>query len=427
MVSKRDPRVSIAPAYTAMKRVTRSPRHAFYTNVTPFVITPFMCAPVLPGETMTNLILQNRAYSDPIKSPHIGWWLEHMFFYVKHRDLAGRDDFADMMLNPNKDMSAYVSAADRFHHHAGDGINWSLLCYQRIIEEYFRDEGESWNTAGTFIAGTNKAYGQIVGQSVLDSLTEDGAKRARADRDPDMDLDGDGKVEASEWDLAMQQWAAMRDAGLTEMDYEDFIRTYGVQVRQDEESPNLHRPELLRHVRTWTYPANTIDPSNGTPRSAVSWSVAERADKNRFFSEPGFIVGLQLARPKVYIGNQLGSFVGGMKDALRWLPAVLNDHYELSFMHYAEGKGPLPVLDDDGGYWIDTKDLFVHGEQWVNVAEADVPNKVDVATSAARRYPAAADITNLFVTEGKEAIHCDGVVTLSIKGRQVDRTPGTTL
>jgi len=426
MVAKRDPRVQIATPYAAMRRTTRSPRHTFNVNITPFVITPFMIAPVLPGETLTNLVLQNRVYSDPLKHPNVGWWLEHFFFYVKHRDLDGRDDFAAMMLDPARDMSAYNSAADLFTYHAGGGINWLLLCYRRIVEEYFRDEGEAWNTPGTFIAGTNMALGQRSGKDVLDSLTEHSAKRAEAGRDPALDVNGDGTIRASEWDIAMQQWMAMRDAGLTTMDYEDFIRTYGVNVvREDEESPNLHRPEILRHVRTWTYPANTIDPSNGTPRPAVSWAVAERADKTRFFSEPGFIVGLTLARPKVYVNNQTGTFTGQMKDALRWLPAVLNDHYELSFMHMEEGVGPLPILDDDGGYWVDTRDLFVHGEQFTNRGASDLPGMA-VSAAAGRRYPASADIAALFAGENID-LHADGVVSLSIKGRQTDRTPGTSL
>lgn len=416
----RDPRVAMAAPYQRTKRVTRSPRHPFYLETRPFQIQPFMIAPVLPGETLTNLILQNRVYSDPIKSAHLGWWCEHWYFYVKHRDLAEplRTDVTSMMLNPTKDMSAYMSVAAPEWFHAG-GINWLKYCYTRVLEEYFRDQGETWDAALLGSLG----LAQISGNNVLDSLTN---AADFVDRDVNVDLDGDGKVEASELDLAYQQWQAMREAGLMDMDYEDFIRTYGVQVRQEETSPNLHRPEILRHVRTWTYPTNTIDPTNGTPRSAVSWAVAERADKNRFFSEPGFIIGLTCVRPKVYLANQVGSFAGGMSSALTWLPAVLNDNFELSYMHLAKGAGPLPVLADAGGYWVDTRDLFVHGEQFTNVAAP--ANSVALPTAAGkRRYAVAADIDALFVDIAKNKVHMDGVTTLSIKGRQVDHTPGQTL
>ena len=54
-------------------RVMRRPVHTFQLRQRPFAITPFMIAPVLPGETMKNLLLQSRAVTDPIKNPLVGW------------------------------------------------------------------------------------------------------------------------------------------------------------------------------------------------------------------------------------------------------------------------------------------------------------------------------------------------------------------
>ena len=68
------------------RRVTRRPQHTFQLRHRPWEIQPFMLAPVLPGETMQNLLLQARVVTDPIKNPLIGWWCEHYVFYVKHRD-----------------------------------------------------------------------------------------------------------------------------------------------------------------------------------------------------------------------------------------------------------------------------------------------------------------------------------------------------
>jgi hypothetical protein len=55
-------------------RRARRPEHRFELASTPWAITPFLIAPVLPGDTMTNLLLQARVVSDPIKNPLIGWW-----------------------------------------------------------------------------------------------------------------------------------------------------------------------------------------------------------------------------------------------------------------------------------------------------------------------------------------------------------------
>jgi len=420
MASRLDPRVAIAAPYAAAKRVVRSPRHPFQVETRPFALTPFFIAPVLPGETMTNLVLQNRVVTDPVAHPLIGFWLEHWFFYVKHRDLDGRDDFAGMMLDPAKDMSAYNSAASVPWFHAG-GINWLKLCVQRITEEYFRDEGENWDV---FKIGEYPQL-QIVGNNVLDSLTNGGDYDAD-DKRVDLNIDGDAAFTADEIEPALAQWNALREAGLMPMDYEDYLRTYGVASRQDEESPNLHRPELLRHSREWSYPTNTIDPTNGTPRSAVSWSVALSADKARFFKEPGFVIGLVAVRPKVYLNGQVGSFVGGMNNVLRWLPAVKHDRPELSYMSFAEATGPLPGLTDDDGYLVDTRDLFVHGEQFSNIATPGYAVELPTATGG-RRYVPAGDLNDFFIAPEKNLVKMDGVTTLSVRSRQKDGTPQTHL
>lgn len=423
MVTVRDPRVRLATPYQA-KRVNRSPRHTHQLRFRPFQLQPFMIAPVLPGESLSNLVLQNRIVSDPINAPLVGWWVEHWYFYVKHRDLTDRDTFVGMHLNPAQSLAAVTTAAaDPKTYFAGNGINWVQKCLERITEEYFRDEGENWNSYT--LDGLPSV--QISGNSVLDSLTN-----AAAYVDSDVPIDGsdaDSTADASEIDLALAEWNAMRDAGLVDMDYEDYVKTYGANVRQEETSPELHRPELIRYTREWTYPTNTVDPSNGTPRSAVSWSVASTANKTRFFKEHGFIVGLVTARPKVYLSAQTGSFSSYMNTQKRWLPAVLNNNPELSYMQFADNAGPLAVLSDTGGYWVDTRDLFVHGEQFTNFALADnAASKVTLPASAGqRRYPTTADVDALFVDAagGKNLIKCDGATQLTIKGRQVDRTPGS--
>ena len=51
-----------------VNRKTRSPQHTWAVKQRPFVITPFMIAPVLPGETFKAGVMQARVVSDP----HLG-------------------------------------------------------------------------------------------------------------------------------------------------------------------------------------------------------------------------------------------------------------------------------------------------------------------------------------------------------------------
>lgn len=407
--------VTVLPARRT-GRVTRSPRHTFQLRHKPFLLQPFLLAPVLPGETMKSLLLQSRAVTKPITNPLVGWWLEYYFFYVKHRDLDGRDDFSEMMLDLDKDMSGYVEAASPVFYHMAGRINWARLCLKRVTEEYFRTEGETWNAN----AVDGLPVVQINGDSILNSATL--ADDFVGPADVDVDADEDGTITASEVDAAMRTWQFQRANMLTDMDYEDWLATYGITPAPAEH----HRPELIRYVREWQYPSNTVDPSTGSASSAVSWAVAERADKDRFFREPGFLFGVTVARPKVYLRNQDGSAADVLLGALEWLPAILRDDPWTSLKKFAETDGPFSVVTDADGYWLDLKDLFVYGDQFVNFSPSGVTdgNFVNLPTAGLNsRYPSGTDITGLFVNDAAVTVGQDGVVQLQILGAIQDTTP----
>jgi len=246
------------------QRKSRFPAHKWQIRQQPWQIQPFMIAPVLPGETMDRLVMQSRVVSDPILNPLIGWWCEYYIFYVKHRDLADRDKFTEMMLDPNADLSTLDSATKVEHYHVNGvdspAIDWVDLCLDRVVEEYFRYEGESVATA---------SIGNLPAAKVSDDLWIDSAVNSDDFVDPsslDTDLTdvggpGGAKVLASEIDAATRDYYLARMLKTTDMTYEDFLRSYGVNLPESEE---VHKPELLRYVRDWSYPTNTIDPAGGS-------------------------------------------------------------------------------------------------------------------------------------------------------------------
>lgn len=404
------------------QRVGRYPRHTFQLRHRPWVIQPCLIAPVLPGETMKNLLIQARVVTDPIKNPLIGWHLEYYFFYVKHRDLADRAVYTAMMLDPDNTTAALNSVAHLDYYHFGGTINWAEKCLTRVVEEYFRDEDEQ---ASSFVmasvTGNNMPIASINQSSWLDSVINDDDYTAF-----DVDVDGpdaNTTVQASEVADAMRKWQMQTLAGLTDMSYEDFLRTYGIKAPETDP----HRPELIRYVKDWTYPTNHIDPTTGVPSSACSWAVVERADKDRFFTEPGFIFGVSVVRPKIYLQNQKGSAVGLLTDAYSWLPAVLNGDWSHSIKKVTAGaNGPLASNTDD--YRVDVRDLFLYGDQFVNYALTDTSsNLISLPTAALqKRYAASADADELFVSASpSNQIRQDGVIQLTILGRQTDMTPRT--
>jgi hypothetical protein len=128
-------------------RVARKPVHTFHLRHYPFAIQPFMIAPVLPGETMKNLLMQSRVVLDPIKNPLIGWWLEYYWFYVKHSDMDARDNLQSLMLDPAFAVSAIQdTTADVNLYHAGaaGAVNWTQ---RRGGVEQFHDLNECSNVS----------------------------------------------------------------------------------------------------------------------------------------------------------------------------------------------------------------------------------------------------------------------------------------
>ena len=406
--------VKMAPAYEQQRRVLRNPEHKFQVRHMPWQIQPFMIAPVLPGETMQHMLVQARVVSDPIKNPLIGWWSEYYFFYAKLRDLDIREDLTDLMVNPDGNLDAHRTGASSLFYHSANGVNFTKLCLDRVVSEYFRNEGE-----GAFDIG-GLPVASIGQETWLNSVIEDSNFVA-----PDVDLvvGGDDTVTGSELEATLRQWMFLKQHNLVEMDYNDWLRSFGVSVASVEE----HRPELLRYMREWTYPTNTVDPATGAPSSAVSWAIRDRIDKRFAFLEPGFIFGVTVARPKVYLKNATGSLAHFMDSALSWLPAMMHDDAGASLKKFADNAGPLAISGDTGGYWVDVRDLFIYGDQYVNFDLAATDGSIVALPTAdlQRRYVVKADIDGLFKgsTDAARLIRQDGVCSLSIRGRQVDRTP----
>lgn len=391
-------------------RLPRRPEHRFYVESKPWEITPVMCAPVLPGETLKNVLLQARVVSSPVKSTIVGAWVEYFFFYVNHRQTAKSTAAQAMVLDPSSVLAA--DAADPAYYYAGQGTNWAAACAEVCVREWFREEGEATTVAtgrgGRRLAkvGIDAFHESLVDTTVL----------------PDGGALG-GTQEAQ--DKAFELYTYLQTMNLTRMTYEDWLATYGVSLPEVQQRD---RPELLRYVREWTYPTNTVEATTGVPSAAWSWGIAERADKDRFFKEPGFIMAFQVVRPKIYLGNQT-AHAGSMLDrVLRWLPAVMADDPSTSLAEFTTTQGPFgkAVGGFTNGYWLDVRDLFVYGDQWLDAIAASTQSAaVALPTiAAAHRYATEAMGDGLFVgaTDPVRCIRADGSIRLNILGTQQDLT-----
>lgn len=404
-------RVLLAKEVARQPRVTRSPQHTFRVNTRPWQIQPFMIAPVLPGETLKNLTMQARVVTDPIKSKLVGWWHETYYFYVKHRDLTFRDQMVAMHLTGGS-LSATAAAAQSWPTYAfKGGQDYALACLQRIVEEWFRNEGETWNAnlIDTLpVAAINKSDWS---DSLVDNTVSPPAGNELQDF-PDLTVMA----------TYQNQYDRMRQMRFTDMTFEDYLESQGVHQKMDI-AEDGYKPELVRYDREWTYPTNTVEPTTGVPTSAGVWSVNVRADKDRYFKEPGFLVGVQCTRPKVYFSKQVGAAVNALDLARLWLPELMSEEKYTSIKQHVSGAtpdGPLGA-NPTNGYWVDYRDLFIYGDQFANFdLTATTDSQVVALPSAAlvRRFATATDADALFVTPASaNKIRTDGVTALKILGR----------
>lgn len=404
-------------------RVGRRPQHSFQVEHLPYQIQPFFLAPVIPGETMENALLQARAISDPIRHPLIGWWLEHYLFYVKLTDLDDRDYFTNLMISASATLTgaAFYNATAKVEHYksAVAGYDFVGACLKTVVEHYFRDEDES--ASDGMLAGLPAATAHVK-ETWMQSLIKDDVETV-----PGPIQGGDDEAP---WDEYQEQWHRMRQMRMTEMTYEDWLKSFGIRGVEVEKP---HRPELIRYSKSWSYPSNAVDPASGIPSSAESWSIAERADKARFFKEPGFLFGVTVARPKVYFGKQNNFASMLMDNAFSWMPAVLRDSPETSLRKLANTAGPLAGNVTPADYWVDVRDLLLYGDQFLNFNVATAGKGIVALpgadlTKSAIRYPSIIDVESLFTATAASGVKLgrtvrqDGVIAFNIKGHQVDFT-----
>lgn len=403
-----------------VQRRGRYPETDFQLRFKPHQIQPFMFHPVLPGETLKNLMMTARIVTDPIKNGLVGWWAEWMVFYVKQTDLADAQKFIDMHLSLNALDIADVAANVKTYHAAG-APDLLQLALDRIVQCYFRNEAED--------TGTYTIDGMPAAAIKTRDWTDSLGFPAEADPDVAITVGVDDEITAGEIDSAMRQWEFLRDHELTDKTYAEYLKDFGIRGQVVREAEN--KPELVRDGKLWQYPVNHVEPTTGAPSSAVSWVLSGRADKDRFFNEPGWLVGVMVVRPKSYKRNIAGRISDFMQNSLSWLPAIMRDDPATSIVQFPDAaNGPLgTIVDPTSPYNVDIRDLFMYGEQFVNFALTETnANLFDLpGPTLQKRYPDLDDVNALFAgASPANQIRCDGRIMLSILGAEQDHTRGAT-
>lgn len=399
-------------------RKMRSPNFPIIGRMRPFGVYPLMVHPVLPGETLKSFNMKWRVLSLPIAHPLAGAWLEVWLVYVKLTDLDR--DLGNMFIDDTYSTAGYTAGANRTAHFTAAGqIDWVKLCADKFHDAYFIDDGE---TPRTNSDGVRKAK-----LSTL-SWYQNAMFKPADDAPSGVDIGADY--------AELQAWQMMQQMNMTELTYERYLEQYGVRSIREAEGD----PEILRYARSWTLPTNTVEPSTGVPSTAWVWSDEVKADKDKRFSEPGFVLALGAVRPKMYQGNLRYSMVGELWGFSDFFPAytledptagikTINTAAPIFNTAHRTDAGEKDML-------VDMRDLLSHGEQFVNYFN-DIPYAVPFSAGMVANdssgnqdlrgeYADTASIDGLFTGATGDDRWCyyEGMCHMNIAGHIQDTTSG---
>lgn len=408
----------------AVSRKGRYPVHNHLVQFRPWQIKPFLIAPVFPGDTLKRMSHTSRTITDPLKvgpGNILPWWVEHYYFYVKVRQ-CGEDVFdaykAMVLQGTPIGINDPVNLATN---HNGRGIDWAQRALTFVVEEGgFRNAGEA---VGTKVDGLPLAAAMPHKRGWHDSLMPATTVDPAADiAEPENNLENPHQYVMPE---LLEQYERMRSMRFIEMTFEDWLTMHGVNIPTEDA---LDKPELIRLSNSWSYPSNTIDPTTGKPTGVAMFNSTHTADKDRFFKEPGFIVGVTLVRPKIFLGNQNSVASNStLNTAYAWSPRLLADQPHISIKGFKGGavtpEGPLQ--NQTNGYWMDVRDLFLHGDQFVDAAAAAGYAPALPNPAGEKRWATGAMMDALFEVAASNKVRQDGTTRFSILSHPSNATDRT--
>jgi hypothetical protein len=398
----------------AKTRHERRPNFGIAGVMKPYGLYPLCIHPVLPGETLKNFETKWRVISKPVKHPLAGAWLETWLCYVKMTDLDR--NLGEMFISDTYSTVGHTASADQPRYFTRSGqIEWVKKCVERIHEAYFVHENETPRT----IDGVPQVKLNMTGwwQNMI--------FKPSAESMP---------TDLNELQGAMSAQEMMMQSTMTELTYERYLQEYGVQSIRT----GIGEPEILRYTRSWTLPTNHVEPSNGVPSSAWAWSDHIKAEKDKRFDEPGFIVQLAAIRPKLYQANVPYSMVGELWGFSDWYPVYNLPDPNAGAKDLTSDSGMFAAGAQDAGVenlMYDHKDLLSHGEQFVNEWTDPAGYTLPVSTGLEVKstsepedlrgeYAKEADISGLFSSETSSDQFCyfEGISQARVAGHITDTT-----
>lgn len=396
-------------------RVNRSPNFPLAGTMRPFGLYPIWAHPVLPGETAQSISVKMRTLSMPVKHPLGGAWAEHWFVYVKLTDID--NDLGQMFISDTYSNSGWTASGDasRFFVKSGQ-IDWIRKAVERVHAAYFVHDNETPRT----VDGVPQV--KVNNVSWYQNMIFEPAD------DPVPVTDGGDMYQH------LQGWMMLQQMQMTELTYEKYLETYGVRPSAQQ----MGDPEILRFARSWTQPVNAVNPADGRPSSAWVWSDEIKMDKSKKFLEPGFIVHIATIRPKVFQKHMAASMIGNLWGFSDWYPSYNLDDPTAGVKRMLKTDPVFAAAATDAGtetLLYDHKDLLMHGEQFINSADNELPYPLPYSSGLSVQtgsdpedlrgeYTSASDAASWFVgtDPDQQCLYYEGIAHAVVSGHLSDTT-----
>ena len=401
--------IQIVQPGQSKSRVNRNPNFPLQGGLKAMGLYPIAMHPVLPGESLKSLSCKTTVVSAPTKSPLSGAWLERFDFYVRLTDIDRT--LADMFIGQLNDPTGFQASVDRPQYFTKAGqIDYCYLATKRVVEHYFKDEGQP----DRFLTGTDIFETKLIRQDFSESMI-----KATDVPAPTVSTDAD------EIAPEHQAFLMMRQMGMQNLSYDEYLRTYGVRSVNVEEG----KPELLHYRRYFSQPSNVIDPTTGAPTGAFYWKVDEKADKPKLFKEPGFVISYMCFKPKVYDTGQVSSVSASMWGFADFMPSYTLPDPAAGIEKVSLDNMPFFSATGTDEYYIDRRDLLSHGEQFSNglgrlgQSSANLRDFSGTEWEARGQYlPSDAGVFADSVDAADRLCDYEGLLTMNIAGHIQDNT-----
>ncbi len=283
---------------TSGRRGERRPVFRASVELEPWEITPFCCFPLLPGETLHNILMDGRFVLNGCVSPLFPWYLDIQLFAVNLSDVDV--DFEEILLRHAETPPTGIAASANkpLLGQAAGAMNLTGPVYDRICDQFWKTD----NVLPNSVVNTDLFIAPVKWRTSSSTLVE-GESPSRV-FEPDQ----------------LQTDEMKRDLLDQDMDWADVLRAYGVKVTSGEAGV----PERIMWESIAKYPVFVQSDAADTivTRYQVLWSIREARLTARgagiFAKEPMVIMGLVTIRPEVIEGNKAFMFVNDLVDGERW-------------------------------------------------------------------------------------------------------------